>query len=271
MPCAARINLLPKIVPADNGDTAIATSVIRKSAAAASAARTRAVTAKFRDSGARHFPWPLPSPLPLLSPPLQKSLVCRLVVASMPPPLVLSNLPLLLKTPIEAPSPLVLWRLSSRLPLVCRLVVASSVIMRLRLASPFVEQPHHVSILDPPSLFVPAGCSVSCCCRRHRLRPSSSAAAPCCLPIVSLSCAATSPRRPHRCRCHAVAVVVAAVVVVNNRCARRAATIAVVADARRCRRRPRRHRQPSPSSVIVRLRLAPPFVGQAVVAPSPLS
>jgi hypothetical protein len=79
----------------------------------------------------------------------------------MPPPLVLSTLPLLLKTPIEAPSPLVLWRLSSRMTLVCRLVVAMSVIVRLRHASNFVDQPHHASILDPPSLFAPAGCSVA--------------------------------------------------------------------------------------------------------------
>ena len=49
--------------------------------------------AKFRDIGARHFPSPSQSPLPSLSPPLQKSLVCRMVVASMPPPLVLSTLP----------------------------------------------------------------------------------------------------------------------------------------------------------------------------------
>jgi hypothetical protein len=98
----------------------------------------------------------------------------------MPPPLVLSTLPLLLKTPIEAPSPLVLWRLSSRMTLVCRLVVAMSVIVRLRHASNFVDQPHHASILDPPSLFAPAGCSMSCRRHRRRLRPSSSAAAACC-------------------------------------------------------------------------------------------
>jgi len=68
------------------------------SAAASSAVRTRAVAAKFRDSGARHFPSPLPSPSPppTLLPPPQKSLVCRVVVASMPLPLVLSTLPPLL-------------------------------------------------------------------------------------------------------------------------------------------------------------------------------
>ncbi len=68
------------------------------SADTASAARTRAVAAKFRDSGAWHFlsPSPLPLPSPSLLPPPQKSLVCRMVVASMPPPLVLSTLPPLL-------------------------------------------------------------------------------------------------------------------------------------------------------------------------------
>ena len=172
------------------------------SAAAASAVRTRAVAAKFRDSDGRHFPSPSPSPSPplLLSPPPQKSLLRRLVVVSMPPPLVLSTLPLLLllKTPIKAPLPLVLWCLYSHLPLVRRLVVASSVIVRLRLTSPFVEQPCHTFILDPPSLFAPAGCSVSCCRRRRhrRLCPSSSAAAPCCYAhcaIVMRSNVAPSP------------------------------------------------------------------------------
>jgi hypothetical protein len=59
------------------------------SAAAVSAVRTRAVAAKFRDSSARHFPSPSPSPT-------QKSLVCWMVVASMPPPLVFSTLSQLL-------------------------------------------------------------------------------------------------------------------------------------------------------------------------------
>ncbi len=81
-------------------------------------------------------------------------------------------------TPIKALSTLVLWHLSSRLPLVRRLVVASSVIVRFHLTSPFVEQPRHVSILDPPSSFAPAGCIVSRLrCRRH-LRPSSSPLGP---------------------------------------------------------------------------------------------
>ena len=63
--------------------------------------------------------------------------------------------------PIEAPSPLVHWCLSSCLPLVRRLVVASPVVACLRLTSHFVGQPPHTSILDPSSLFTPAGCRVA--------------------------------------------------------------------------------------------------------------
>jgi hypothetical protein len=36
--------------------------------------------------------------------------------------------------------------------------------MCLRLVSPFVAQPPHVSILDPPSLFSPAGCCITNIC-----------------------------------------------------------------------------------------------------------
>ena len=123
------------------------------SAAAASATRTRAVAAKFRDSSARHFPSPSPSPT-------QKSLVCWMVVASMPPPLVFSTLSQLLNAHrgSVASCP---WRLSSRSPLVCRLAVALPVVMCLRLVSPFVAQPPHASFLDPPSLFLSAGCCVA--------------------------------------------------------------------------------------------------------------
>ncbi len=99
----------------------------------------------------------------LLLPP-RSSLLCRLVVALMPPPLILSTLPPpLIAQPwhIEAPSPLVRWRLSSRLPLIHRLVVTSPVVACLRLVSPFVAQAPHASILDPSSLFVPAGCCVA--------------------------------------------------------------------------------------------------------------
>ena len=88
----------------------------------------------------------------------------RLVVVLMPLPLILSTLPPPLNAqprPTEAPSPLVCWRLSSRLSLVHRLVVASPVVACLRLASPFVAQLPHASILDPSSLFAPAGCHVA--------------------------------------------------------------------------------------------------------------
>jgi hypothetical protein len=131
------------------------------SAAKASATRTRAVATKSR-MVAHGIPLPLPSPLLLLPP--QSSLVQRLVVALMPPPLILSTLPPPLNTqprPIEAPSPLVHWCLSTRLPLVLRLVVTSPVVACLRLASHFVGQPPHASILDPSSLFTPAGCRVA--------------------------------------------------------------------------------------------------------------
>ena len=97
------------------------------SAATASAARTRAVAAKFRYSGARHFllplPSPLPLPLPLLLPPPQKSLVLRMVVASMPPPLVLLTLPPLLNAhrgSVASCSWVPLFPFASRLPAGCR-------------------------------------------------------------------------------------------------------------------------------------------------------
>ena len=131
------------------------------SVAEASAARTRAVAAKSR-MAARGIP--LPSPLPLLLAPPRSSLVQRLVVALMPPPLILSTLPPPLNAqprPIEAPSPLVHWCLSSHLPLVCRLVVALPVVVCLCLASPFVAQLPYMSILGPSSLFAPAGCCVA--------------------------------------------------------------------------------------------------------------
>ena len=107
---------------------------------------------------------PLPSPSPLLLPPPWLSLVQQLVVALMPPPLILLTLPPPLNTqpwPLEAPSPLVHWCLSSCLPLVHRLVVALPVVACRRLASHFVGQPPHASILDPSSLFTPAGCRVA--------------------------------------------------------------------------------------------------------------
>ena len=82
----------------------------------------------------------------------------------MPPSLILSTLPLPLNAQpwhIKAPLPLVRWHLSSCLPLVCRLVVALPVVACLHLASPFIKQLPHASILDPSSLFVPAGCCVA--------------------------------------------------------------------------------------------------------------
>jgi len=63
----------------------------------------------------RHFPSPSPSPSPL--PPLWLSLVCRLVVMSTPPPLVLLTLPPLQPLPINALPPLVCCCISSHLPL----------------------------------------------------------------------------------------------------------------------------------------------------------
>ena len=119
---------------------------------------------------------PLPSPSPLLLPPPQPSFVQRLVVALMPPHLILSTLPPPLNAqprPIEAPSPLVHWCLSSRLPLVRRLVVASPVVACLRLASHFVGQPPHASILDPSSLFIVHASWLSRRISLHRLRLST--------------------------------------------------------------------------------------------------
>ena len=92
------------------------------------------------------------------------ALVRWLVVVLMPPPLILLTLPPLLNAqfrPIEAPSPLVCWRLSSCLSLVCWLVFTSTFVACLRLVSPFVAQPPHASILNPSSLFAPAGCRVA--------------------------------------------------------------------------------------------------------------
>ena len=119
----------------------------------------------------------------------------------MPPPLILSTLPPPLNAqprPIEAPSPLVCWRLSSRLSLVRRLVVASPVVACLRLASPFVVQPPHASILDPSSLFAPAGCCVASLCTASTSRHAAASRLAVFLP---------SPmrRRLRRCRdcdCH---------------------------------------------------------------------
>jgi hypothetical protein len=104
---------------AENGNTAdAAIQVVRNECG-----RSLSHKAKSRDGGTRHFPLPLPllPPLPWLS------LVCWLIVASIPLPLILSTLPLPLNVqprPIKAPPPLFRWRLSSHLPLIFRLVVA---------------------------------------------------------------------------------------------------------------------------------------------------
>ena len=66
--------------------------------------------------------------------------------------------------PVDAPSHLVRWRLFS-----CRLVVVPQAVTCLCLMSPFVAQPRHASILDPPCLFVPAGYRTS----SHHLRLST--------------------------------------------------------------------------------------------------
>jgi hypothetical protein len=50
------------------------------------------------------------------------------------------------------------------LPLVRRLVVALPVVVPLRLASPFIKELPHASILDPPSSFAPADCSIAYIC-----------------------------------------------------------------------------------------------------------
>ena len=163
------------------------------SAAETSAARTRAVAAKSHDGGVWHSPLPLPSPS--LLPPLRKSLIRRLVVVLMPPPLILSTLPPPLLRP---PSPLVCWRLPSRLSLVRRLVVASPVVACLCLASAFVAQLPHTSILDPSSLFAPA----DCCVASLRTASASRRAAASRLAMSSLSPMRRRLRRRRDCNCH---------------------------------------------------------------------
>jgi len=110
---------------------------------------------------ARNFPSPSTSPSP--SPPPWLSLVCRLVVVSTPPPLVLLTLPPSQPLPINAPPPLVRWRISSRLPLFAGWLSRRLLSRHLRLTLPFVTQPPLPSILDPPSSFAPAGCCVASC------------------------------------------------------------------------------------------------------------
>ena len=148
---------------ANNCNTAVAAiGVVHNERCHSSAATTRVVATKSRDDGA----WHIPSPLPSLSPP-RSSLVCQLVVALMPPSLILLTLPLPLNAqpwPIKALSPLVRWCLSSHLPLIRRLVVALPVVACLCFASLFAIQPPHAFILDPPSLIAPSGCCLASLC-----------------------------------------------------------------------------------------------------------
>jgi hypothetical protein len=115
---------------------------------------------------------PLPSPSPLLLPPPQPSFVQRLVVALMPPPLILSTLPPPLNAqprPIEAPSPLVILSTGAS-PLVC---LSFAGWLSHRLLSPASASRHissgsrrmHPSSTPPLcSLFTPAGCHVASLC-----------------------------------------------------------------------------------------------------------
>ena len=148
---------------ANNCNTAVAAiGVVQNERCRSSAATTKVVAAKSRDGGAWHFL----SPLPSLSPP-RSSLICQLVAVLMPPPPILLTLPPPLNVQpwaIKALSPLVRWCLSSRLPLICRLVVALPVVACLCFASLFSVRPPHAFILDPPSLFAPAGCCLASLC-----------------------------------------------------------------------------------------------------------
>ena len=112
-------------------------------------------------AAARHFPSPSLSPSPSPSPWL--SLVCRLIVVLMPPPLVLSTLPPPQPLLINALPPLDRWRISSRLPLFAGWLSRLLLSRCLRLASPFVAQLPLASILDSPSSLVLAGCCVTSC------------------------------------------------------------------------------------------------------------
>ena len=105
--------------------------------------------------------------------------------------------------PFDAPSHLVRWRLSSCLPLICRLVVVPHAVTCLCLTSPFVAQPRHASILDPPSLFVPAGCRTSSHTSAYQLATAS-----------RLAVLLPSPMNRHCCCCSQFAGVFASVTIV---------------------------------------------------------
>ena len=189
---------------ANNCNTAVAAiGVLHNERCHSSAATTRVVATKSRDGGARHFP----SPLPSLSPP-RSSLVCQLVVALMPPPLILLTLPPPLNAqpwPIKALSPLVRWCLSSHLPLICLLVVALPVVACLCFASLFAMQPPHAFILDPPSLFAPSGCChASLCISSTSRRAPASRLAVCCHCRIAGVVVVDAQRSLHHrnCDCH---------------------------------------------------------------------
>ena len=197
------------------------------STAVASAARTRAVAAKSRDGGVRHFLSPSLSPSLLLPP--RSSLICRLVVGLMPLPLILSTLPPPLNgqpRPIKAPLPLVRWCLSSRLPLVCGLVVALPVVPCLHLGSPFVAQPPHASILDPITSFMPAGCHVTSLCTTSASQPAAASRLAVLLPL---------PMRRRCCRqCACIFAVVAIAIVALVTCHKAGVIDLVVVDVDVC-------------------------------------
>jgi len=157
----------------------------------------------------------------------------------MPLPLILSTLPPPLNAqswPIEVPSPLVHWRLSSCLPLVRRLVVTSPVVACLCLASPFVTQPPHASILDPSSLFAPAGCCIA------SLRTASASRR---VAVSRLAVSLPSPMHRRSCRrCAGIfAVVAIAIVTLAAHCQAGVVTlIVIVIDVHHHRHR---HRIPS--------------------------
>jgi len=117
------------------------------SAATASAARTREDAAKSRDGGAWHFSSPLQSASPSLSPPPQKSLVCRLVVVAMPLPLVLSTLPPIFNAhqgPVASCPLAPLFPFASRSPAGCRIACC-------RVPPPRITNSHltHPSLTPP--------------------------------------------------------------------------------------------------------------------------
>ena len=139
------------------------------SAATASAVRTRAPP-NTHDGGEWHFPSPLPLPSPLLLPPPQKSLVHWLVVASMPPPLVLSTLPPLLNAhwgPVASCPLAPLFLFASRSPagfwIACCCVTPPRVTFYCAASS---------RVHPWPPLFVLASC-LSCCKYSHRLHLST--------------------------------------------------------------------------------------------------